>query len=715
MLFISCNESSASMTALKEVHQMMLLACVVLWICIQGNNGASSTTTPSPILMTDFQVTNIHEDKQIEEDIATVGCSDSVSGDGTCPVCNIKSMFPQGGPFRVWRKYGNQDFHVYYVGGAATDGLDYNVARTYNITIECTSADETTTVTKILEVDVQPNQPPFVFDNPGVTLSYDAQVNTGVGWTVYDINVRDNESDPITYIWSTEPVVDYFDIGQSDGIIQVVKDLRTAVVDVVAIKVNVSDGHNVVGPFTVSVQLTNLNSRPVFTNLPTNVSVYEDLSGGSTIYTLSYVDYDLYSTLTPVCSVTPDNENYKFVYLTGAKRIQLASLTTEGNLLDFETTTYYNISCLINDGYLDSVGGYINLFVLNVNEPPEFNDRVYYCIMNENYQNVGACDLSGLTVSDPEGNSIIDYRLLTGNNSERFQYDNAKKQLAFNVDYDVDAAAMPTSVRLTLAAVDDQSATGTAQIQINVIDVNDNAPSFATSVNAYSVTQGQAVGAIGRITATDADLTSPNNDVTFTVTGGSFSNYVSVLGNGQVIYANEFDTSFSGKSELVYVEAKDGGSPAKSTTATVIVSFQTTTSTTTTTTTTSTPTTTPTTTTTTPKPGFFDYTENIVLFCFLMFLLLLLVLAALYLLYRYCYMPSGPAGAGKGTSLCESLSGEGGGCDDCFRPSQANRVQNQPRNDYPMRQQPPRINGDYKDPFWKSDDHYENGAIARIF
>ena len=51
--------------------------------------------------------------------------------------------------------------------------------------------------------------------------------------------------------------------------------------------------------------------------------------------------------------------------------------------LDAQTTNYYNISCLINDGYLDSVGEYIELYVLNVNEPPQFNEQFYSCTMYE--------------------------------------------------------------------------------------------------------------------------------------------------------------------------------------------------------------------------------------------------------------------------------------------------------------------------------------------
>ena len=51
--------------------------------------------------------------------------------------------------------------------------------------------------------------------------------------------------------------------------------------------------------------------------------------------------------------------------------------------LDAEATNYYNISCVVNDGYLDSVGEYIELRVLNVNEPPQFNERTYYCSLYE--------------------------------------------------------------------------------------------------------------------------------------------------------------------------------------------------------------------------------------------------------------------------------------------------------------------------------------------
>ena len=133
---------------------------------------------------------------------------------------------------------------------------------------------------------------------------------------------------------------------------------------------------------------------------------------------------------------------------------------------------------------------------------------------------VSTCDL-GLTVTDPELNTIPTLELLAGNNSERFRYDRVSNKLTFNVDYDVDNNNMPTNVILTIYAVDSVMATGTAKIEINIQDANDNMCDFGSQQTAqFTVDQGTPLQTLGSFVASDGDLTSPNNRVKFEVRTG---------------------------------------------------------------------------------------------------------------------------------------------------------------------------------------------------
>ncbi|XP_046363008.2 protocadherin-9-like [Haliotis rufescens] len=596
---------------------------------------AATTSAPNPVI-DPFVVVNLHEDTQIETLLTTVTCTDNgVGSTGTCTTCNIVREQPSGAPFRCWKKYTYSEFNVYYVAGQANSALSYrNIAKSYFLDIQCVAADGSTD-TQTLEVDIQPNQAPFITDFPGVSRTLDASI-TAVDTTIYTLLVRDNESDPLTYTMYTEPTVDYFQIDTNTGIISTAKDLKTAVEPVVAIKVNVTDGTNIVGPFTITTTINNLNTRPSFTNLPTNITIYETAASGERLIRLTTTDPDIYNTLTPVFTVNPGTDQYKFSYEQGSGYLRLSTTATGQNVLDAETTSYYNISFLVNDGYLDSVGQYINLFVLNVNEPPQFNEAIFYCNIYESQVYASFCDL-GLTVTDPESDTITDIFLLSGNNSERFRYDDANKRFGFNTEYDIDNGVYPNTAVLTIAAVDSNAATGTSQVQVTILDQNDNTPTFANTLSAFSISEGLALGSLGSITATDGDLTSPNNAVTYSQVGGSSAllPYVTVLSSGEVRYTNTFDSSLHGTTYFALVEAKDGGTPQRSSTGTVAVSFVTTTSTTTTTTTTTTATTTTATTTTTQAPGYFDEPANVAIFTCFMIILFIALFIGLYFLYRW--------------------------------------------------------------------------------
>ena len=63
---------------------------------------------------------------------------------------------------------------------------------------------------------------------------------------------------------------------------------------------------------------SDLNTRPVISNMPTSVNLSESLVSGTTLLTLTFSDDTPHDSLVPSCSVDPAAESYKFTYDTGS-------------------------------------------------------------------------------------------------------------------------------------------------------------------------------------------------------------------------------------------------------------------------------------------------------------------------------------------------------------------------------------------------------------
>ncbi|XP_050391280.1 protocadherin alpha-11 [Patella vulgata] len=580
------------------------------------------------------------------------------------------------------------DWRVIF-NSASSFNLQSVVGTQYRVRITCRDATDifsSQSVFQFLFVTITPNLPPTIFNSPGAEVNMDAKA-TGKGVVFYTLTVDDSENDFISYSLSTEPSVNYFDLDTSNGEIRTAVDLRTATQTPIFVRVNVTDGYNTVGPFSITVRLSNLNTRPDIVNLPTSVEIREDAVGGVIVSALTVSDPDVFSTsqsaLTPVCSVSPLSGQSKFDQKGNV--IRTTSFTPEQDIFDFEETRSYNISCSVTDGFLSSVNEWILVNISNVNEPPVFNEIIYYCNLVESKAGDSSCDL-GFNIRDPESNAYS-ITLLPGNNSNRFALSNSNnnnngflnsnQRLTFNIDYDVDEAQLPTSVLLTVAAIDTIGATGTARISISIADANDNSPTFSTVLASLDVDYNTKIGIVGAITATDKDR-GTNGEIDYTlldVIPPNYVTYVFALGNGEIQYAKQYDDTIAGSSAFLTIRAVDRGSPRRSSTGTIAVSFLATTTTSTTMTTTPT-TTTPTTTTTvatttTTEYNFFAHPENIVLFSAFLIAMIIALLVALFFCVRlttlgYCCSPS--EGNDKPSDDYEYYSREGSmAYDDGYR------------------------------------------------
>ncbi|GFR72731.1 protocadherin Fat 4 [Elysia marginata] len=241
--------------------------------------------------ITDFtQPANIHEDTIAETRLTRIECTPA-TGDTNC-LCNVQTIAPNNGPFSVFKKNGDVDFYVYYLGVANGARLDITTDPTYLVTVECFNEARTTSDTADLEIDVQQNQAPeFTNANyPTETLTLDAMTPVEAGTTVYTLTANDDETDPFTFSITSVPDVGYFEVAQATGIITTTIDLRAATVDNIVLTASVTDGTHTIDDFDIFITIDNLNDRPVIENLPATVTIPETTTGGFQLITLTFTD-----------------------------------------------------------------------------------------------------------------------------------------------------------------------------------------------------------------------------------------------------------------------------------------------------------------------------------------------------------------------------------------------------------------------------------------
>lgn len=409
------------------------------------------------------------------------------------------------------------------------------------------------------------------------------------------------------------------------------KDLRSVTEPSFILTIGISDGKNTINNFKVLVTIENLNIAPVIRNLPSVVSIPENAPSGTAVIKLSAEDPPPNSaTIVPTCNTFPAADDFKFQYAPGS-----SSITITGNdLLDYESRDTYTITCSVNDGFLSSDGSdKLTINVENVLEGLNFDSTDYNCVLTEGEARKIYCTLP-VTITDLDGYAVDQVQFVTSSGSDNFYYDKNTQRVYLDVHYDVDNNAMPSSADLVLKAKDTGGSTATATVHITVTDTNDNTCQFDKDVSYRKIDQSTPLGTLDSFAVTDGDLTSPNNAVKVKIDSANppdSVNYISVSDTGVVSYISNIPTANSGSSYSMVISCQDGGTPARSSLATVVVSY-----TVLTTSTSSTPSTTST--TAANEEDLFKHPWFVAVFA----LLMLCVFAGLiglvaFLLYKCCY------------------------------------------------------------------------------
>ncbi len=398
---------------------------------------------------------------------------------------------------------------------------DLETKASYTVTVgvsDGTASDSITVTVNLTDV----NDAPVFSDGDSTTRSLPensgANVNVGL-----PLSATDQDNDTLTYTLSGTDAGS-FEIVASSGQLTtksgVSYDLETKASYTVT--VTATDPDNAADTITVTINLTDANDAPVFTEGESATRSLPENSGASVNVgaAVSATDQDG-DTLTYTLGGT-DAAAFEIVVSSG----QLT--TKQGVSYDLEAKASYSVTVGVSDGTaVDTIAVTINL--TDANDAPTFTEGESATrSLAENTpagENVGAA----VSATDQDGHTLT--YTLSGDAAGSFEIDDGSGQLTTKsgVTYNYEAKA---SYTVTVTVADPDSAADTIAVTVNLTDVND-APTFTdgdSTTRSLPENSGANVDVGAAVSATDQD----GDTLTYTLSGTDASSFEIVASSGQL-------------------------------------------------------------------------------------------------------------------------------------------------------------------------------------
>ena len=460
--------------------------------------------------------------------------------------------------------------------------LDFEGTKTYNLEIDVRDSANPSRFSPsrlpvtIRVTDVNDNNPIFT------PSQYNDRIpeSSTVGTSVLTVTVADADGTVLNNqlaLSIPDPIAsEYFTI-LSSGEIRVRQALNYDVMKEFRFSVQAEDANPTEKRYrtalvNISIDDTD-NHRPVFQNSPKTVSISEGSSIGTSVYRVIATDRDSVGTI-----------KYRIQSGDGGK-FRINSETGEIILtdnVDFESTTkQYTLVIQANDSVGDAAqAGIVTINIQDYNDnEPDFVSKYYNFAVSEDASQdsiINAGSPVAATDSDSTTNAQIDYSILYDANNpavpnqqnSKFRIDqNGLIYTTANANLNFETVQQYT---FTVVATDrgtPDALLGTAEVVINVQDVNDNPPVWAPS--SYSVQVKESVFIttnLVTLTATDLDTVGT---VIYSIQAGNDEAKFAVIGNKiRVVSALDYETT---QSYTLTVRAQDSNANIATPDATVTI------------------------------------------------------------------------------------------------------------------------------------------------
>ncbi|XP_072881460.1 cadherin-23 [Hemitrygon akajei] len=241
--------------------------------------------------------------------------------------------------------------------------------------------------------------------------------------------------------------------------------------------------------------------------------------------------------------------------------------------LDFERIAHYEFSLFANETFSDHVGfARVKIDLINENDNrPVFSQPLYNVSLYEN-ATVGIT-VVGVIATDNDVGSYGNIHYFFSDDSDRFAIDKDTGKITLIGSLDFETTRRYT---LTLIAKDGGGEESTGRVRINVLDVNDNVPTFQKETYLGTVRENEAAPVpVVRVRVIDDD-SPPNNQIAYSIFNASIlSNSFDIgisEGYGVVVVTRPIDfEQVPGGFVYLTIMAKDAGTPPLHSTVPVIL------------------------------------------------------------------------------------------------------------------------------------------------
>ncbi|XP_059097736.1 cadherin-99C-like isoform X2 [Tigriopus californicus] len=371
----------------------------------------------------------------------------------------------------------------------------------------------------VLEVRVNsgPNLRGPAFDQ----FLYEAKVSEGAPKfaSVVTAQAKDPEGDPVRYSIIEGNDAGHFQIEESTGIIRAMHPLDRETLRRYSLVVRAEDPGGKFGTATVNIVVTDINDQnPFFVDLPYSFRVKEGETGAS-VGRVRAEDHDIGDNALIYYSV-PDDSLFSIDAISGEIRTNAD--------LDFERHSVHYLVVSANDGGKQSRIATATVTVLvqdTADEVPRFPTQVYEASVPENVKDYL---VTTVMAEDLDSEPSVTYRLVQGD-LDKFKIHPKSGVIRTTRGLDFERQSTFTLIVGTeesrLSGLDNLPGV-TAEVQIKVEDRNDIPPMFTRSPrgNLIDVRNDARIGTIiGTVAATDADGTTPGNEVRYEITADGSS------------------------------------------------------------------------------------------------------------------------------------------------------------------------------------------------
>ncbi|XP_041488205.1 protocadherin Fat 1 isoform X1 [Microtus oregoni] len=450
---------------------------------------------------------------------------------------------PDTGELRTLALLDREEQAVYHLLVKATDGGGRSCQAAVVLTLE----------------DVNDNAPEFTADPYTITVFE----NTEPGTLLTRVQATDADAGlnrKISYSL-IDSADGQFSVNELSGIIQLEKQLdreQQAVYTLTLKAVDQGLPRKLTATGTVVVSVLDINDNPpVFEYREYGATVSEDILVGTEVLRVYAASRDIEANAEITYSIISGNEHGKFSIDSKTGAIFIIEN------LDYESSHEYYLTVEATDGGTPSLSDVatVNINVTDINDnTPVFSQDTYTTVVSED----AALEQSVITImaddADGPSNSRIDYSIIEGNQGSPFTIDPVRGEVKVTKPLDRETISGYT---LTVQAADNGSPprVNTTTVNIDVSDVNDNAPLFSRDNYSVIIQENKPVGvSVLKLVVTDKDSSHNGPPFFFTIVSGSDDNTFEVNQHGVLLTAAAIKKKEKDH-YLLHVKVSDNGKP----------------------------------------------------------------------------------------------------------------------------------------------------------